>query len=146
MRSSPHPVKKAILLVSLDVKAIAADMKIDFPAEDILLKGNLDKLNQVFLNLLLNSIQSLSEKGYIGIFCRVQSEKAVITLSDNGCGVRSEDLPHLFDPYFTTKADGTGLGLAISSKIIEEHDGELLFESVEGEGATVTVRIPIVLA
>ena len=139
-------VNKAISLVIFDVKAVAAEMKVDFPPEKILLKGNLDKLNQVFLNLLLNSIQSLDGHGAIELMCEIESGRAVITITDNGCGVSDADLPHVFDPYFTTKVEGTGLGLAISSKIIEEHGGELVFASQEGTGSTVTIRLPFLSA
>jgi two-component system sensor histidine kinase HydH len=63
-------------------------------------------------------------------------------VSDSGTGIKHEDLPHLFDPYFTTKPSGTGLGLAIVHKIIESHGGEVSVESRYGEGATVTIQFP----
>lgn len=135
-------IEKATSLISFDLKEIAADIHITFPKEDIFVQGNFDRLNQVFLNLLLNSLQAISQNGTIEVGCRLDGKRAVITIADDGCGVAPDILPHIFDPYFTTKNAGTGLGLAISSKIIEEHGGDLLFESTVGKGSIVTVRMP----
>lgn len=136
-------IEKAASLINLDLKEIVADIYIVFPKEDVFVQGNLDRLNQVFLNLLLNSLQAISQNGVIEVECRIDGKTAIITIADDGCGVAPDILPHIFDPYFTTKNNGTGLGLAISSKIIEEHGGDLFFESTVAKGSVVTVRIPV---
>ena len=61
---------------------------------------------------------------------------------DHGAGIASEDVPRLFDPYFTTKQGGSGLGLAIAHRIITDHDGEIGIENADGGGAVVKVRLP----
>jgi len=66
-----------------------------------------------------------------------------VVISDTGAGIRKEDLPRIFDPYFTTKPAGTGLGLAIVHKIVEAHDGEIRVESEPGKGTTVSVSLPV---
>jgi two-component system sensor histidine kinase HydH len=71
-----------------------------------------------------------------------KNQSIQITVSDTGPGIKPEDLPHLFDPYFTTKTSGTGLGLAIVHKIIESHKGEIQVKSQRGEGTTITLVIP----
>jgi two-component system, NtrC family, sensor histidine kinase HydH len=70
------------------------------------------------------------------------SSRFSIQISDTGGGISKEDLPHIFDPYFTTKQSGTGLGLAIVHRIIEAHGGEVKIESTPGEGTTAILGIP----
>jgi signal transduction histidine kinase len=65
-----------------------------------------------------------------------------IRVQDTGTGISEDDLTHIFDPYFTTKASGTGLGLAIAYNIIEAHDGEIKVDSRLGHGTTVTILLP----
>ena len=65
-----------------------------------------------------------------------------IAVRDDGEGIREEDLPRVFDPYFTTKRSGSGLGLPLSKMIVEQHDGTILIESHPGKGSVVTVSLP----
>jgi len=103
-----------------------------------------DRLKQVLLNLYLNAIEAMDGEGVVTVtLSRTGRDNGIqITVSDTGPGIRQEDLPHLFDPYFTTKSSGTGLGLAIVHKIIESHNGEIQIKSRPGEGTTVTMVIP----
>lgn len=104
-----------------------------------------DRLNQVFINLLLNGIQAMDEGGDLVVTAENRSDgKSVeIRIKDTGCGISEEIMPQLFYPYFTTKASGTGIGLAISQKIINDHKGTINIDSAEGQGTTVTVMLPI---
>lgn len=72
----------------------------------------------------------------------VEKDGIEILISDTGKGISKDDLTHIFDPYFTTKASGTGLGLAIVHNIIEAHNGKIKVESLLGHGTTVTVLLP----
>lgn len=103
-----------------------------------------DRIKQVLLNLYLNAMEAMVEGGGLSVaVLRVNINRSIqITVSDTGPGIEPENLPHLFDPYFTTKPSGTGLGLAIVHKIIESHQGEILVKSMRGEGTTITVIIP----
>jgi signal transduction histidine kinase len=108
------------------------------------------KINQVFLNLLMNAIQACEEGGAVEIRTRTEPagsvpESVVIEVADDGCGIRPEHLPHLFEPFFTTKpvGQGTGLGLSVSYGIIRDHGGEIQVESEVGRGSTFRVRLPI---
>ena len=103
-----------------------------------------DRIRQVLLNLYLNAIAAMESGGALSVELRQDDDagRFWIIVSDSGTGIKHEDLPHLFDPYFTTKPSGTGLGLAIVHKIIESHGGEVSVESRYGEGATVTIRLP----
>ncbi|MBC8418750.1 MAG: PAS domain-containing protein [Desulfobacterales bacterium] len=103
-----------------------------------------DRIKQVLLNLYLNAIEAMGSGGTLSVEL-VQDDasgRLQIRVSDTGTGIKDEDLPHLFDPYFTTKPSGTGLGLAIVHNIIESHGGEVSVESRYGEGTTVTIRLP----
>lgn len=103
-----------------------------------------DRLNQVFLNLYLNAIESMKNGGNLNVLLLKNEEKngIKIRVQDTGTGISEDDLTHIFDPYFTTKASGTGLGLAIAYNIIEAHDGEIKVDSRLGHGTTVTILLP----
>jgi PAS domain S-box-containing protein len=105
-----------------------------------------DKLNQVFMNILMNAIQSIDEQGEIVITTLQKSDRAIhIQISDTGHGIASNNIRKIFDPFFTTKekGSGTGLGLSISYNIIKQHKGEILVESAIGKGTTFTIKLPV---
>jgi signal transduction histidine kinase len=104
------------------------------------------KINQVFLNILLNAIQTSPPEGPIEVRTRPEGETAVLVeIEDHGAGISPEHLPHLFEPFFTTKpvGQGTGLGLYVSYEIIRAHGGEIRVDSEPGGGSRFEVRIPI---
>jgi two-component system sensor histidine kinase HydH len=103
-----------------------------------------DRINQVFLNLYLNAIESMQDGGTLSVDLSPEEDgrQIKIAVSDSGIGIKKEDLVHIFDPYFTTKQSGTGLGLAIVHNIIESHRGEVRVESDAGKGTTVTIILP----
>lgn len=103
-----------------------------------------DRINQVFLNLYLNAMESMKNGGNLNVWLLKNEEKdgIKIRVQDTGTGINEDDLTHIFDPYFTTKASGTGLGLAIAHNIIEAHDGEIKVDSIFGQGTTVTILLP----
>lgn len=103
-------------------------------------------LNQVFLNLMLNSIQAIQGRGVIRVRTRqLPSNEVEIVVEDNGVGMSPELQRRIFDPFFTTKevGEGTGLGLSVSYAIIEKHHGVIECRSEPGKGTTMTVRFPI---
>ncbi|MFY8110104.1 MAG: ATP-binding protein [Bacteroidia bacterium] len=106
--------------------------------------GNESKLHQVFLNLILNSIQSIETTGEIEIDSKLHQNEAIITITDTGKGIPEEFKNKIFDPFFTTKpaGKGTGLGLSIVLQIIKDHQGDITFASAEGKGTLVTLILP----
>jgi two-component system NtrC family sensor kinase len=102
-------------------------------------------IEQVFMNLLVNAGQAIEDKGNVWISTRLQGNKVVISIRDDGVGIEREYLDKIFDPFFTTKpvGEGTGLGLSITHEIIEKHNGEISVESELGKGTTFTVKLPI---
>ena len=107
--------------------------------------GDKNQLQQVFLNLLLNAGEAVLKNGNVTISTSMKKNKIMIAIEDNGCGIKKENMVRIFDPFFTTKpaGKGTGLGLSISYGIIQQHDGQIECESVEGEGTTFTIFLPI---
>lgn len=102
------------------------------------------KLNQVFMNILTNSIQAIEDKGEITIETSSSKDKVRVSMKDNGKGMPPEVRDHIFEPFFTTRkvGEGTGLGLSISYSIIEEHNGEIEVFSEPGQGTEFIVILP----
>jgi signal transduction histidine kinase len=102
-----------------------------------------EKIKQALLNIIRNAVESLPAGGSVRIATLANGETAVITVSDNGLGIREEDLPLIFEPFFTRKGAGTGLGLSITQRIVEEHRGRMQVESSPAGGTTFTIELPV---
>ncbi|HEX3870359.1 MAG TPA: ATP-binding protein, partial [Pirellulales bacterium] len=109
--------------------------------------GRAGKINQVFLNLISNAIQACEVGGRVELRTREENGTTIIEIEDNGCGIPAENLPRLFEPFFTTRAvgHGMGMGLAISYGIVRDHGGTIEVESQRGRGSTFRVRLPCAL-
>ena len=101
------------------------------------------QFEQVLHNLILNSCQALDGAGHVEIGLSADSGGMVMTVQDDGSGIAPENLPKVFDPLFTTKAEGTGFGLAVCKRVVEEHRGTIEVESKPGAGAKVIIRLPL---
>jgi signal transduction histidine kinase len=103
------------------------------------------KMNQVLMNLILNAIDAIENKGTIAISTKQSDGRCVITVKDDGNGIPKDVIRNIFDPFFTTKevGKGTGLGLSISYGIIEEHNGTIDVKSEPGKGTEFIVSIPL---
>lgn len=104
---------------------------------------NPSQLNQVFLNLITNAAQAISEQGEIRIRTALSGSQVVIEVSDDGTGIPDHVLPYIFDTYFTTKGEGTGLGLAIAQDIVRNHGGHISVTPRTGQGTCFTVTLPV---
>jgi signal transduction histidine kinase len=120
---------------------INLSLKDDLPA----IVGNANSLQQVFLNLLINSRDAMPKGGVIAVSTEVQEGFVVTRFSDTGVGVEQENLEKIFSPFFTTKGagKGTGLGLAICNKIVGQHGGTISVESQVNQGTVFTIRLPL---
>lgn len=101
-----------------------------------------EQVQQAIYNLGRNAMQAAGEQGLVRISLRREDDFAVWEFRDNGPGIRPEDLPHLGQPFYTTKHGGTGLGLMIVQRIAREHGGDLQLQSVPGKGTTARLRLP----
>ena len=109
-----------------------------------LINCNIGQLNQVFLNLISNSIDAIDGKGEITITTKMQGKNILISIVDDGNGISQEILGKIFDPFFTTKkiGQGTGLGLSISHGIIKNHGGTISVESKQGKETRFDIILP----
>ncbi len=109
------------------------------------LKADEGKLHQAFLNILVNAIQAIENKGTISISSKLEFDQIIITIEDSGEGIKEEHLNKIMDPFFTTKdtGKGTGLGLSITYNIIKDHKGTIEFESKLGKGTKTIIKLPV---
>jgi two-component system sensor histidine kinase HydH len=150
---SPKPVSTSDLVADsvklIEQQAQEKQIGIDIrnTAEIDQIEIDADRLNQVLLNIYLNAIGAMRPGGELRIDVTDTPDgktgNLAIRVSDTGCGIAKEDLPKIFDPYFTTKSTGTGLGLAIAHNIIEAMGGTIDVESKINKGTTFTIIIPV---
>ena len=103
------------------------------------------QLNQVFLNLLMNALQSIDREGVIVISTGQDGDWVWVDIQDNGCGIPRANISRIFEPFFTTKpvGQGTGLGLSMSYGIVSRHGGRIDVRSEPGEGSIFRVWLPV---
>jgi polar amino acid transport system substrate-binding protein len=141
-------VQAAIRLVDNSIKQATRRFSVDYAKNLPRFRGNGRRIEQVVVNLILNACHALQAVDQ-GIALRTRFDKPkralILEVRDEGQGIASDHLPHLTDPFFTTKREqgGTGLGLSISAGIVAEHQGQLVFSSEPGAGTTVTLSVPI---
>ena len=143
--SLPMVLRHALKTVEGQARKQGIAIETDFPAQIGEVPLDADRISQVFMNLFLNALAAMEAGGTLRVSLARQDERTVrISVSDTGAGIRKEDLPRVFDPYFTTKPSGTGLGLPIIQKIVEAHGGQISLTSEPGQGTTATVLLPAV--
>ena len=137
-------IESSINIIYFDKKAkgisIIRDMSADLSNYTCVCDSN--QLSQVFVNLTLNAIDSMPDGGKLTVRSMPQHGNIIVQFEDTGLGIQKEDLPKIFDPFYTTKEKGTGLGLAVSYDIIKKMNGTITVESEVGKGSTFTVTIP----
>lgn len=143
IRQTPPKLEKVSLLKlladTLKTIQVPENIKIETPAEDVLLYCDSSKLTVVLTNLINNSIQAINTDGKITIKASEDDEYSIIQIEDSGLGIPSEILLKIFEPLFTTKQKGTGLGLASCKYMLEEHGGSI---TVQNNPTTFTIKIP----
>jgi signal transduction histidine kinase len=134
-----------VLLVDHKIHEKSIDLRLPECIEEIQVYGEENSLKQVFVNLLINSVEAVLEHGTIEIMVRrIEPDDCVeVSIIDDGCGIPTEIKDRIFDPFFSTKAGrkNTGLGLSICQHIVESHEGVILCET-RGK-TTMSVRLPI---
>ena len=119
---------------------VEQELRSDLP----LLQLDRDQMKQAFYNVIKNSLEAMKRHGTLHIRTDMDDTNVIVSFVDTGSGMSAENLSRVFEPYFTTKPSGTGLGLLIVRRIVREHGGELSIESNEGEGLTLTIRLPYI--
>lgn len=127
-----------------DCKLSRIDLRLNTPSEPLRVKGDPEKLKQVLLNVVKNAMEAMEKGGTLTVQAGIVGQEAEVSIRDDGPGIRAEDRPKLFTPFFTTKRRGTGLGLSVSKRIVEGHPGgRLELESEEGKGTEVKIILPL---
>lgn len=141
-------VRNVLRILHHKLKQYPGDLiRLDLDAHLPAIRGNAAELEQVILNLILNARDAVIPAGAIDIRTRANEDgRVMLEVSDNGCGIPSEDLPKLFEPFFTTKPVGRGIGIGLSTcyHIIQAHGGEISADSVFGKGSVFTVHLPAI--
>jgi signal transduction histidine kinase len=132
-----------VRLLRTDAQMKNAKIETHFQKKLPLLKIDVSQFNLAISNLLVNSIQAVSEKGEIHLFTRGSKKNVFIIIQDNGVGISKEHLAKIFDFMFSTKPMGSGLGLSIAKKIISDHHGEIYVKSEVNKGSIFKIRIPL---
>jgi signal transduction histidine kinase len=159
--AKPQPLKKentqlktilaqTVQLVSNTARKKEIDICLNYQAGRDDIFADPSQLKQLFLNIIMNSIQAIENipgKIEINVIFSEGEKKYtpvyLIEFIDNGEGISNENIDKIFDPFYTTKNEGTGLGLSISYGIINQHDGDIEFFSEPGKGTRVKIRIPL---
>ena len=116
----------------------------EMAAELPMVRGNENRLQQVFFNLILNARDAMPSGGWLTLATRADDDAVVVEVRDTGTGIKSEDIKRIYDPFFTTKGigRGTGLGLSVSYGILQEHGGAIFVDSAPGQGTTFQIALP----
>jgi two-component system nitrogen regulation sensor histidine kinase GlnL len=149
-----HVVLEDVLLLEVQTaEQLSITIKKRFDPSLPPIRGDQAQLTQVFLNLVKNALQAMQGNSTLTITTRLETDFHIrgqgtdrsrliwVDIEDEGIGIKEEDLPHIFSPFFTTKNSGTGLGLAVCYRIVKEHGGLIRVESVEGKGTIFRVSL-----
>ena len=117
----------------------------DLIDDEIYINGDYNRLSQVIINIIKNSIEAIdnSKNGIIKIKDSIKDNSLNIIIEDNGSGISKKNLLKIKEPFYTTKNRGTGLGVSLSDEIIKAHSGTLTYESIEGVGTKVIIKLPL---
>ena len=149
-------IERDIVDISLIIDEMKQNLKLMFDKQnikfeienledEIFIYGDYNRLNQVLLNIVKNSIEAIdkNKKSYIKIYTKLKNNKVKIYVEDNGVGISKENLKKISEPFFTTKQNGTGLGVLLSKEIITAHNGKLEYTSKEKIGTTAIITLPL---
>lgn len=131
-------------LVEREASSLGIKSVDELDPDPVYINGDEDSIKQLLLNLLLNSIQAMSDGGVLTMGTRIEGPWAVLTVADTGPGISEEEHETIFEPFYTTKDEGTGLGLSIVHRIVQDHRGEIRVHSSEAKGTEFIIRFPAV--
>ena len=141
-------VERTLELRNYDLKVNNIEVLLDFDPASPAVWGDLQQLEQVFLNIVNNAQQAMAAahgEGRLAVTTHRVEDRVLVTFTDDGPGISAKIIERVFDPFFTTKeiGEGTGLGLSICYGIVAEHGGRLWVNSSHGKGSTFTVELPL---
>ncbi|HEX5132799.1 MAG TPA: ATP-binding protein [Candidatus Krumholzibacteria bacterium] len=135
-------LRRALIAIENDAAAKHVEIRGHDDA-DVVILGDERRVRQAVLNVLLNALQAAPESGFVETSVRVEGDRALLAITDNGPGIGADIRASVTRPFFTTRVDGSGLGLTVVQSVMEEHAGELMIEPAGGGGTRVTLAFPI---
>lgn len=138
-------IRESLRLFRSQAKVEKISISEDYPDVRVAVHGNANLLQQVFLNVFLNALNSMPGGGQMNVSLSVRANVASVKMADTGCGITQEDLDKIFDPFFTLSpaGRGSGLGLSICYSIVKQHLGNIEVHSTVGAGTVFTVELPV---
>jgi signal transduction histidine kinase len=140
-------IKEVLSLAQPSIQQRCVKLVVESLSQPLMIEGSADHLKSALLNVVLNAIQAMPEGGELTVASRCTLKDTMrgvaITVQDTGTGIASENLPKVFEPFFTSKSGGTGSGLAVVKKTIDAHGGAVEFASKLKEGTLVTIWLPL---
>jgi len=133
---------RALSVIAPEAAASGVDIEC-YMDDSLVIGGTPNRLEQLFLNLFSNALQAMPGGGTLKVAGQRAESAIEVLVTDTGHGIAAEDMERIFEPFFTTKIRGTGLGLALCKKILEEHRGSIVAESIPGKGTTFRVTFPV---
>ena len=119
-------------------------LKLNLIDDEIYINGDYNRLSQVLINIIKNSIEAIdNDNGIIKIKNIIKNNYINIIIEDNGYGISEKNLKMIKEPFYTTKNRGTGLGVSLSDEIVKAHNGILIYDSKESRGTKVTIKLPL---
>ena len=125
-----------------ELNAKNINIRMEAGVREPFVNGDSEQLKQAFFNIIGNAIDAVPEHSEIRIITGIDSDHVFAQVVDQGTGIRKEDLPHVFEPYFTTKKEGHGIGMMIVHRIVRDHGGDVGIDSKQDAGTIVTLRFP----
>ena len=135
-------IEECVALLGIEAYNQAVSIHVSAPSP-VKARVIVDRFVQMLLNLMKNALQAMPDGGVLQIALSQRDGSALVVVSDTGIGILPEHLPHIFEPFWTSKSTGTGLGLALCRKVAQEHGGSLKVESTVKSGTTCTVTLPV---
>jgi PAS domain S-box-containing protein len=139
-------VKTIMMLTKHQLESSQVEYEVNLPKAPFKICGDSAQIQQCLMNLIFNAIESMPEGGKLTISGGLDDGEGMVwlTVADNGQGIKPEDLPHIFEPFYSTKVDGKGVGLGLSMTygIIREHNGAIEVSSKPGKGAVFKIKLP----
>ncbi|MEO7913399.1 MAG: ATP-binding protein [Roseiflexaceae bacterium] len=145
----PELIERTVALTRVYATQHSVELVVEIANDLPMVDGDAELLHQALVNLLLNGIHAMSSDGTVSVLAEATGASSsalsmlTLTVRDTGQGIDPTDLPHIFDPFYTTRAEGTGLGLSIVQQIIQEHGGTIEVESQIRQGTSFILYLPI---
>lgn len=136
-------IKDTLLLLKNEIDNREAHVELECPSDLPAVRVDKDQIKQAFFNIIKNALQAMPDGGLLRITAAASDRFLALAFRDNGSGISPENIGHIFEPYYTTKAEGSGIGLMIVQRIIQDHGGRMDVHSEPGVGTTFTMFLPL---